>query len=122
MAGRLPDMILNPENRGLQAADLPIRLRNTLEEVQQAKEEIEKSPICREFLNLSQMGQLIGTIKKDLTIQTVERILFFLLPGIQAGLFIRQCEGENLVNRTTVCAHPSEDTSTCILSAQPAEA
>jgi asparagine synthase (glutamine-hydrolysing) len=87
MKDRLPDIVRLNRRRGLQAADLVPRLRNSAEELERALGEIEGGPAA-EYVCIPAMRAAWDTVRTGESPAAHRLAVCVLTRGIMAGLFV----------------------------------
>ena len=97
LRGRVPDMVLNEKRRGLQAADLPLRLGRDRQALIAELDLLGRDPAMSERLNLSRLKQAIqGLSPGDPGDRFGLSAIELALPrAIATARFIRFVEGTN---------------------------
>jgi asparagine synthase (glutamine-hydrolysing) len=90
MEGRLPDSVRLIRHRGLQAADIVRRLRETSEDVEAALDEISQGPAAN-VVNLATMRAAWQVAQNEETPRAYREAVVVLTRGIMAGLFVNGC-------------------------------
>jgi asparagine synthase (glutamine-hydrolysing) len=88
MKDLMPPQVLGNTRRGLQAADIGWRLRDSWQEISQALDKVEDSPTAREYLNVHKMRAILASLKIAVTRSNTEQTGTILLRGLMAGLFL----------------------------------
>lgn len=91
MQGILPDKVrLNPR-RGLQAADLVVRLRQSAQEVEATLDEVDRTP-TNAYINVPHMRTIWQRIQSERNPEMTQRAITVLMRGLHAGLFLNGLE------------------------------
>jgi asparagine synthase (glutamine-hydrolysing) len=91
----MPDGIRLNRRRGRQAADLGQRLVDSSEEVDEALQELDASPMAREHLSLVRMQEVWRSLRQRATSQNTHQAVTILARGIMAGLYLADLERES---------------------------
>jgi asparagine synthase (glutamine-hydrolysing) len=86
MRGRLPDEVRLNRRRGLQAADLVARLRNSAKEVDEVLIELERGPAA-DYLDTSHIRRTWEMIQRENTRRSYSAAVSILTRGIMGGLY-----------------------------------
>jgi asparagine synthase (glutamine-hydrolysing) len=93
MAGMLPPSVLLNRQRGLQASDLGVRLRQNAPQIQAALQRIEtQSRLARDILDLQKMGNVLASLEQGVNPTHSQRAHTMLLRGLMTGLFLHGFE------------------------------
>lgn len=92
MNGLMSPQVLGNTRKGLQAADIGWRVRDSWLEVSQALEQVEGSPTARQYLDVDKMRAVLVTLKTAIDRRNTEQTVTILLRGLMAGLFLLQNE------------------------------
>lgn len=87
MRGRLPDEVRLNRRRGLQAADLTLRLRSNAGEMAEALDELSRGPAA-EFVDCDYMRQVWQMVQTKDTPEAFSKAGKILMRGLMVGLFI----------------------------------
>jgi asparagine synthase (glutamine-hydrolysing) len=90
MQGYLPDAVRLNNRRGLQAADLGLRVLDSCEEVEAAIARMERHDLTRQVLDLPRMANVLASMQRRLTLQNTFECRTVLMRGLMAGLFLLQ--------------------------------
>lgn len=92
MQGQLPDAVLMNKKRGLQSADLVMRIRNSHKEVSDELDLASRSPLTREYLDISRMKSVFNTALSDVDWHITLQTSRVLMRGLMASKFLRSFE------------------------------
>ena len=87
MKGRMPDEVRLNRERGLQSADLVLRLRACASEVDTALDELARGPAAA-YVNVPYMREVWQMIRTEDTPEVHRKAVTILTRGIMAGLFV----------------------------------
>ncbi|MDJ0752150.1 MAG: asparagine synthase-related protein [Ardenticatenaceae bacterium] len=88
MAGLLPDPVrLNPK-RGLQAADIVYRLRESADEIENNFGELESSDVV-DYIDLSKMRSCYDNLCQNMNISLFAQAVTIFMRGLDTGLFLK---------------------------------
>jgi asparagine synthase (glutamine-hydrolysing) len=90
LQGVLPAPVLTNSRRGLQAADIGWRLRDSWQEVDQALDMVAESHIARHCLDVDKMRSILISLKTAVNPSNTEQSRTILMRGLMAGLFLTQ--------------------------------
>jgi asparagine synthase (glutamine-hydrolysing) len=88
MKNLLPDEVRLNRLRGLQAADLRLRLLSSSREVSDALDQIEGDPLSCEILNLAKMRRVFDELQHREDDEIVSEAFTVLMRGVMAGRFL----------------------------------
>ena len=80
--------VLGNSRRGRQAADIGWRVRDSWQEISQALDQLEDSPLARQYLNVPKMRAVLLSLKTAVTRSNTAQTGKILLRGLMAGLFV----------------------------------
>lgn len=86
--GRMPPEVLWNKRRGRQAADIGYRVVKYKETGNAMLAEIEKSPLCREILDIQRMKTILQGLSQGINQQNSQQAGTILLRGLTCGLFL----------------------------------
>lgn len=86
--GLMPDEVLWNTNRGRQAADIGHRVVKFQESGRLMLDEISKSSLCKEMLDIEKMKSIFESLSKEVNSENNSKAGTILLRGITAGLFL----------------------------------
>lgn len=92
MAGLMPPRVLWNSRKGLQAADLGPRVLNSASEIIEILNQLERSPLGREYLDLVKMQRVLDSLKVRVTPENTNQCASILLRGLMAGIFLLRFE------------------------------
>ena len=101
MRDRLPDRVRLNRTRGLQAADVVLRLRWFAEEVEAAIEEVAAGPASR-YVDSDHLRQVWRRIQRDDTSEAYAQTVTVLTRGLTAGLHVNALAGGQLAAGATL--------------------
>jgi len=87
---RLPDAVLNPRRRGLQAADVGHRILRELPAFQQCLHSLDALPEARDILDMPLLHRCLEELAAKVDPGTTARASMILLRGLGVGLFLRR--------------------------------
>jgi asparagine synthase (glutamine-hydrolysing) len=88
MRGALPAEVLDNPRRGLQAADLVLRLRAHPEEMEAALDECERAARVADYIDLPRLRQVWNSVCADNSVATGDDARAILTRGLMAGLAV----------------------------------
>ena len=88
MKESMPQEVLWNSRRGLQAADIGIRLAKSFDEAEVALREIERSKLVLHYLNIPLMRNILNQARNPIDKQITQQIGTIFLRGLMAGLFL----------------------------------
>jgi len=88
--GRLPEPVLNGQQKGLQAADLGHRLLRELPALRDCLDSFDSLPEAKEFLNMQLLHSCLDDLAAKVDPGTTARASQILLRGLGVGLFLRR--------------------------------
>jgi asparagine synthase (glutamine-hydrolysing) len=88
MEGLMPPQVLDNPRRGLQAADIGWRVRDSWQAVSRALDQVENSPNARQYLDVKKMQAILASLKTAVTRNNTEQTSTILLRGLMVGLFV----------------------------------
>lgn len=88
MRGLLAEEVRLNTRKGLQAADIGMRVRNSRGEIAEALAKLKTSPLAREVLDLGRMSGVLAALDRAVDRQAREGCVTILLRGLQTGLFL----------------------------------
>lgn len=94
MQGLLPPQVLSNPLRGLQAADVALRVLAHPDEMESALLRLEASPIVGGYLDMPKMRRVWRSLQKSVDANNTHQCGSILLRGILAGLFLLRFYGE----------------------------
>jgi asparagine synthase (glutamine-hydrolysing) len=95
LEGLLPPTVLGNTRRGVQAADIGWRLRDSWQEVGIALEKLEKSPLASNYLTIDKMKNILYKLQNRIDQSITWQCGTILLRGLMVGLFLLRFEEEN---------------------------
>ena len=93
MQGLLPDEVRLNMRRGLQAADLGLRILAELPQVQAMLARLEGSALARQVLDLPKMNGVLHALQKEVNVKTTEECGTILTRGMGVGMFLLRFDG-----------------------------
>ena len=91
MKNKLPDEVLFNKNKGLQSADLLLRIKENVSDYIDIIESISKSELCQQIIDVKKLNEIIIEINSASDIKTIKPNYGFLR-AINVGLFLLQQE------------------------------
>jgi asparagine synthase (glutamine-hydrolysing) len=88
MRGYLPAAVLENSRRGLQSADIALRISAQRDEIRATMTEIESHPLCRNWLDIQRMKKLLDDIIREPLGIEQHQSSAILLRAISTGLFL----------------------------------
>jgi asparagine synthase (glutamine-hydrolysing) len=88
MRGLLADEVRLNTRRGLQAADIAMRVRDSRPEIAAALAKLETNPLARQVLDLPRMSGVLAGLEGAVDRSSRDGCVTILLRGLQAGLFL----------------------------------
>jgi asparagine synthase (glutamine-hydrolysing) len=88
LRGLLPDKVRLNRRRGLQAADICLRLRRNATEIEAALHRLERHSLAPEVLDLPKMRRVLQSIHPGTTQENTEEAHTILLRGLGVGMFL----------------------------------
>jgi asparagine synthase (glutamine-hydrolysing) len=93
LEARVPDQVVWNRRRGLQAADLALRIRQSAGEVRSTLDRLQASDTAREMLDLPYMRRVLESAETAMSPEIGLESELILMRGISAGLFLVGAEG-----------------------------
>ncbi len=87
-AGLLPEQVRLNQTKGLQAADIALRVRDHQAEIAAALTDIESHPLVEQILDIPRMRQILAATNQPMTAQMTTDCGSVLLRGLGCGLFL----------------------------------
>ena len=91
--GRLPEAVLRPTGKGLQAADLGHRVLQEREAMREVLRALARSDLAQTVLDLPRMEATLEALERGVTPESTQAAACILLRGLGVGLFLLQFEG-----------------------------
>jgi asparagine synthase (glutamine-hydrolysing) len=88
MTGRLPPEVVWNRRRGLQSADLVLRLRAHADEVEAALECCARDAAAVEYVDLTRLREVWASVRERHDLHTQRMAVAVLCRGLMAGLFV----------------------------------
>jgi asparagine synthase (glutamine-hydrolysing) len=99
LKGILPPLVLTNPRYGFQAADIGWRVRESLQEISQALDQVENSASARQYLDVTKMRAIVASLKTGVTQRNTYQTHTILLRGLMAGLFVANFLQNSLTKR-----------------------
>jgi asparagine synthase (glutamine-hydrolysing) len=90
LKGLIPSEVLDNTRRGLQAADIGWRVRDSWREIDQALRQVEDSAAARCYLDVRKMRAILESIKAHISRSNSDQTATILLRGLMTGLFVTE--------------------------------
>ena len=87
MKNKLPDAVLQNQRKGLQSADLVLRIKENINDYEEIIKAISESEICRQLIDVQKLNDIYFQIKSTSDIKKLQSGSGFLR-GINVGLFL----------------------------------
>jgi asparagine synthase (glutamine-hydrolysing) len=88
MRGLLAEEVRLNTRKGLQAADIAMRVRDSRPEIAAALAKLETNPLARQALDLPRMSGVLAALDRSIDLRVRDGCVKILLRGLQAGLFL----------------------------------
>lgn len=89
MKSRLPDLVRLNQKRGLQSADICVRLRADAETMEACLDELERGPAC-DYLDLARLRESWRVVRQEDDRAGFQEASQVLMRSVMAGLFVNQ--------------------------------
>ena len=86
--GRLPESVLEGQQKGLQAADVGHRIVRELPAIEEWLEALDAHPVAKELLDIARMRTCLKSLGAKVDPETTENAAGILLRGLGAGMFL----------------------------------